>query len=154
VQIITFTDADLEKFYQFARFLLKKLPIDRDRLPADLTDHISMDSYRVQQTSTGQIRLLTEDGELVPLSDLGTGRPTTENVAPLSEILGYINEHFDPGDWSEEDKLGFFADDMNRRLARSEGLNRALDPIINPSEETRRLAFETYFKDRRCIMRI
>lgn len=112
-----------------------------------LITHINMDSYRIQQTSTGQIRLLTEDGGLVPLSDLGTGRPTTENIAPLSEILTYINEHFDPGDWSDEDKLAFFADDMNRRLAKSDGLIRALDPIINPSEETRRLAFETYFKD-------
>ncbi|MDX2229773.1 MAG: type I restriction endonuclease [Leptolyngbyaceae cyanobacterium bins.349] len=147
VHIITFTDAELEKFYQFARWLLKKLPIDRDRLPTDLTDHINMDSYRIQQTSAGQIRLLTEDGELVPLSGLGTGRPTVENLAPLSEILTYINEHFDPGDWSAKDKLSFFADDMNRRLARSEGLARALDPTINPSEETRKLAFETYFKE-------
>jgi type I restriction enzyme R subunit len=91
--------------------------------------------------------LLTEDGELVPLSDLGTGRATTENLAPLSEILSYINEHFDPGDWSEGDKITFFADDINRRLSRSEGLTRALDPAINPSEETRWLAFETYFRE-------
>jgi type I restriction enzyme R subunit len=145
VQILTFPDADLEKFYQFARFLIKKLPIDRDRLPTELTNYISMDSYRIQQTSTGKIQLLTEDVKLVPLSGLGTGKPSTIDPAPLSEILTYVNENFDPGDWTEEDKLSFFADDINRRLAKNEGLNRALDPTINPSEETRKLAFDTFF---------
>ena len=102
-----------------------------------------MDSYRIQQTSSGNIQLLTEDGELVPFS--GLGKPIVTNPAPLSEILSYINEHFDPGDWTTEDKISFFAEDANRRLAKSEGLIRALDPTINPSEETRKLAFETYF---------
>jgi type I restriction enzyme R subunit len=146
VQILTFPDADLEKFYQFTRFLLKKLPIDRDRLPTELTNYISMDSYRIQQTSTGKIQLLTEDGELVPLSDLGTGKPSTIDPAPLSEVLKYINDRYGTN-FIESDKLTFFSEDIFRRLEKTEGIHRALDPKINPSQETQKLAFETYFRE-------
>ncbi|MBD2139649.1 type I restriction endonuclease subunit R [Anabaena sp. FACHB-1237] len=147
VQVITFTDAELEKFYQFGRLLLKKLPFAGDRYPTDLTNYISMDSYRIEETSTGRIQLLTEDGELVPLSDLSVVKPKTDNPAPLSAILAYVNEHFDPGDWSDEDKLNQFTEDMNSRLATQEDLILALDANINPSEETRKLAFESFFQD-------
>lgn len=146
VQILTFPDADLEKFYQFARFLLKKLPIDRDRLPTELTNYISMDSYRIQQTSTGKIQLLTEDGELVPLSGLGTGKPSTIDPAPLSELLKYINDRYGT-DFVESDKLTFFSEDIFRRLEKTEGIHRALDPKINPSQETREIAFKNYYND-------
>ena len=153
VQILTFSDADLEKFYQFARFLLKKLPIDRDRLPTELVNHISMDSYKIKKTSEDDengkpkpILLKAEDGYLKPLSGLGTGQPITENLAPLSEVLDYINEHYGT-DFVHEDKLAFFSEDIFRRLDKSEGIYRALDPKINPSQETQKLAFETYFRE-------
>ena len=35
-QIITFTDADLEKLYVFGRLLLRKLPVKRDELPVEI----------------------------------------------------------------------------------------------------------------------
>ena len=153
VQILTFPDADLEKFYQFARFLLKKLPINRDRLPIELVNHISMDSYKIKKTSEDDenskpkpILLKAEDGYLKPLSGLGTGQPITENLAPLSEVLEYINEHYGT-DFVHEDKLAFFSEDVFRRLDKSEGIYRALDPKINPSQETQKLAFETYFRE-------
>jgi MerR family copper efflux transcriptional regulator len=40
-----------------------------------------------------------------------------------------------------------FANDMGRRLEQQEGLKRAPDAGVNPSEETRRLAFDTFFTD-------
>jgi type I restriction enzyme R subunit len=36
---------------------------------------------------------------------------------------------------------------MGRRLEDQEGLRRALDTGVNPSEETRKLAFDTFFGD-------
>jgi len=36
---------------------------------------------------------------------------------------------------------------MGRRLEDREGLRRALDAGVNPSEETRRLALDTFFGD-------
>lgn len=147
VQVITFSDVYLEKLYQFARFLEKKVQIGGDSLPRDISDRISMDSYRIQQTSTGQIKLLTEDGELVPFTNSDTSKPATEKTGHLSEILDYINKNFDPGDWSEADKLNAFAEDMTHKLEEKEDLIRALNPTINPSEESRELAFETVFKN-------
>jgi type I restriction enzyme R subunit len=145
-QLLTFTDTDLEKLYQFTRHLRRKLPVPPDDLPREITNNINMDSYRIQQTSTGEIKLISEDGELKPISDLGTGRPTEEELAPLSEIVTYINEHFGT-EFTNEDKVRYFAEDMERRLVDKKGLSKALDSSINPSEENRRLAFDNFFKD-------
>jgi type I restriction enzyme R subunit len=105
-----------------------------------------MDSYRIQQTSSGAIKLMDEDGQLKPIAALGTGRPLQEDPAPLSQIIEYINDHFGT-DFTNADKVRFFAENMGRRLEDREGLRRALDAGVNPSEETRKLAFDTFFGD-------
>ncbi len=143
-QVITFSDANLEKFYQFTRHLLRKLKLPDDPLPLEITKNINMDSYRIQQTSSGTIKLMDEDGELKPISALGTGRPQQEDPAPLSQIIEYINDHFGT-DFTSVDKVKFFAENMGRRLEDQEGLRRALDTGVNPSEDTRKLAFDTFF---------
>src|SRR5262249_51985280 len=109
--VITFTDAQLEKYYQFTRHLLRKLKLPGDTLPVEITKNINMDSYRIQETSSGSIKLLDETGELKPISALGTGRPKEEDLAPLSAIVQYINEHYGT-EFTDEDKVHHFADDM------------------------------------------
>jgi type I restriction enzyme R subunit len=143
-QVITFSDAGLEKFYQFTRHLLRKLKPPDEPLPLEITKNINMDSYRIQQTSSGAIKLIDEDGQLKPISALGTGRPQQEDPAPLSQIIEYVNEHFGTN-FTSADKVKFFAENMGRRLEDQEGLRRALDAGVNPSEETRKLAFDTFF---------
>jgi type I restriction enzyme R subunit len=145
-QVITFSDASLEKFYQFARHLLRKLKLPDDPLPLEITKNINMDSHRIRQTSSGAIQLMDQNGQLKPISALGTGRPQQEDPAPLSQIVEYINEHFGTN-FTNADKVKFFAGNMGRRLEDREGLRRALDAGVNPSEETRRLAFDTFFGD-------
>ena len=144
--VVTFHDPGLEKFYQCARHLLRKLRLPDETLPVEITKTINMESYRVQQTSSGAINLLDQTGELKPISALGTGRLAQEDLAPLSEIVQYINEHYGT-DFTDADKVQHFAEDMGRRLEQQEGLRNALDTEINPSEETRRLAFDTFFTD-------
>lgn len=144
-QILTFTDDELEKLYQFLRFLVRKLPVEEERLPVEITENINMDSYRIQQTSTGSIKLLRENGELAPASELGPAVPE-EDQAPLSEILAYVNEYYGT-EFTDEDRIAHFADDMERRLKDQSGLRRGFDTRINPSEEHRRLAFEQFFGD-------
>ena len=144
--MLTFTDAGLEKLYQWARHLLRKLPVRRDTLPVEITGNIDMDSYRIQQTSSGEIKLLREDGALLPISALGTGQPTNETLAPLSELITYINEHYGTS-FTDADKVSSFAQDMERRLSDNDGLARALDPEVNPSLQTRKLAFDSFFGD-------
>ena len=41
-QVITFSDANLEKFYQFTRHLLRKLKLPDDPLPLEITKNINM----------------------------------------------------------------------------------------------------------------
>lgn len=55
-------------------------------------------------------------------------------------------DHFGT-DFTNADKVKFFAENMGRRLEDQEGLRRALDTGVNPSEETRKLAFDTFFGD-------
>ncbi len=145
-QIITFQDPDLEKLYQFARHLSRRLPVPRAELPVEITQNIRMDTYRVQQTSSGEIKILDESGELRPISDLGTGQMVEEDWAPLSEIVEYMNEYFGT-EFIDEDKVSNFADDVYRRLTANQTLRHALDPKINPSAETRRMAFENFLGD-------
>ena len=145
-QLLTFNDIYLEKLYQFARHLHRKLPVTRDRLPVEIKENVNMDSYRIQQTSSGTIALMNEDGKIEPISELGTGKPREDEKVPLSEIVQYINDTYGT-DFTSEDKVKHFAADMHRRLTEHDGLRRALDPAVNPSEETRRLAFEEFFGD-------
>lgn len=35
----------------FSRFLLRKLPVTRDKLPVEITENINLTSYRIQETS-------------------------------------------------------------------------------------------------------
>lgn len=145
-QLLTFADINLEKFYQFARHLVRKLPVPEDQLPREITDQIDMDSYRIQLTSSGEIKLLAEDGALKPISALGTGGIREEERAPLSQIIQYINEHYGT-DFTDSDKVRYFAEDMERRLGDREGVRNALDPAVNPSVENRKLAFGDFFSE-------
>jgi len=142
--VLRFSDPDLEKTYQFLRLLRPLLPVDRPRLPVEVTDKINMESYRVQLTSTGSIALANEDGELSPPADIGTGRSDEDERTPLSEIVEYMNQHFGT-EFSDGDKVRYFAEDMERRLTDNEGLRRAMDPQVNPSRENRLLAFNDFF---------
>ena len=56
-QILTFTDAELEKLYVFARLLLRRLPVKREELPVEIQKNIDMDSYTVKPTASGKIGL-------------------------------------------------------------------------------------------------
>lgn len=144
--ILTFTDVDLEKTYQFLRFLRPLLKIETEPLPVEVTDEINMASYRVQQTASGKIALLDEDGGLAPMSDIGTGQVREEEWAPLSEIITYINDHFGT-DFTDADKVRYFAEDMERRILGTEGFDQAMDPAVNPSQENRRLIFGNFYGD-------
>lgn len=144
--ILRFNDPELEKSYQFLRLLRPLLKIQRERLPRELLDQINMASYKINQTSSGTITLLNADGELKPASDLGTGDQEEVPPVPLSDIIEYINANYGT-DFTDEDKVEYFANDMQRRLEDVQALRTALDPQINPSQEQQQLAFGNYFDD-------
>ena len=142
-QIITFQDVALEKYYQFARYLLKALPKENERLPVDVIENIDMDSYRIQETSSGRV-MINADGTLIQPDE----RPLQllpEEKVPLSEIIQYINENFGT-DFTNEDKIAYFADDMEKRLIDNTTLRQTFNPEIN-SRDNVRIAFNNFFED-------
>ena len=102
-QILTFTDADLEKLYVFARHLNRKLDRRSDRLPYEVLDAVDLDSFRIQQTFTGSIDLVKDNAEIYTTGDGGVPHPTHETDF-LSHILELLNETYGVN-LSDEDKV-------------------------------------------------
>ena len=103
-QIITWVDADLEKFYLFTKLLLKYLPAKKDSLPEEILDMVDMDKFRLQEQENGSIVLNPGDTELVnPTGDghKGDGKPDKDQLAV---IVRELNEKFH-FDFADRDKV-------------------------------------------------
>ena len=93
-QILTFSDAGLEKLHVFARYLRPLLPGDGTELPREVQQNIDMESYRLQRTGSGGIGLSERAGVLDPrTSGIHQGR-AQEEVEALSRIIAELNERF------------------------------------------------------------
>ncbi len=141
-QILTFTDADLEKLYVFGRLLLRKLPVQRDQLPVEIQQNIDMESYRLQQTHAGKIGLKRGTKELQPIKGGVIFDPPPDPVEPLSAILKELNERFGT-DFSEDDKV--FIRTLEERLAGDPALEASVK--VNTPENAR-LTFDHVAGDR------
>ena len=105
-QIMPWTDPDLEKLYSFGRFLLPHLPVAGDVSIINPEDDVALRYYRLERISSGTIDLDTPDAvEVKSPTDVGTGKATDED-APLSDIIGVLNERFGT-EFGEEDRLFF-----------------------------------------------
>ncbi len=141
-QILPFVDTELEKFYEFARHLLRKLPTTRERLPLEVQQNIDIDSYRVQQTSKGKIALRRGTSELDPIGPKGSGYTLTpDETELLSQIIEELNRRFGTS-FNEEDKVCI------RNLEERVDANPALQASqrVN-SRENLRLTFEQVVND-------
>lgn len=121
-QIVSFKDINLEKLYAFLRMLARKLPVTKERLPVEITENVNMDTYRIQQISSGNIELVKATGELKPMEGLGTGKGAGEEKEFLSRIIDEVNERFGT-DFTDGDKV-FFAE-LETRLAGNQTLNQS-----------------------------
>jgi type I restriction enzyme R subunit len=140
-QIVSFKDVNLEKLYAFLRMLGRKLPAEKDRLPVEITDNVNMDTYRIQQISSGNIELEKKTGELKPIEGLGTGKGAGEEKEFLSRIIDEVNERFGT-DFTEGDKV-FFAE-LQTRLAGNETLSQSAK---TNTKEALKLVFAHIFED-------
>lgn len=104
-QIVSFQDVSLEKFYLYCRFLIKKLPLDKDSLPREVVESVDMDRYRIKQTYKGGITLEKKEGELAPLTTKEKKPPVSE-FDRLSAIIEKINE-IGGTQFTEDDKVKF-----------------------------------------------
>jgi len=113
----------LEKLYVFAKALNRKLPRREVRLPYEIRDAVDLDSFRLQETYSGAIDLIPQDGTVS-----GFGDGATYNVGDekdlLSNIVKTLNETYGLN-LTEDDKV-----DMQRirtKLEADQGLRDALE---------------------------
>src|SRR5258708_2520115 len=105
-QIIPYGDPELEMLYSFGKLLLPHLRLSRDNTPINLSDDVELQYYRLERVYSGPIELKQGDAEGVKSpTDVGTGK-ATEEKAPLSEIIGVLNERFGTS-FTDEDRLFF-----------------------------------------------
>ncbi len=140
-QIIPWVDTDLEKLYQFARLLLRRIPPSRERLPVEIQQTIDIESYRVQQRSQGRIQLETGVGELTPMAPVGGYALVPEDMEALSKIIETLNTRFGT-DFSADDRLSILQ--LEQRLGENEALEASLR--ANPPERVR-LTFDHVVED-------
>ena len=93
-QILPFKDAGLEKLYAFARHLQRLLIIDGETLPREVQQNIDMESYRLRQTTSGEVNLSRRAGWVDPMTSAPTQGPVEEDLEPLSRIIAELNKRF------------------------------------------------------------
>ncbi len=141
-QLLTFTDADLEKLYVFARLLKRYYPREQNDFPRDIQEQINIESYRVQRTHTGKITLERGQKEVKPIGADGRHVFPVEEIEPLSRIIRELNERFGT-DFTNEDKV--FIQQLEERLAGDQAL---ADSIKVNTSDNARLTFDYVVNDR------
>ena len=141
-QIVTFTDPDLEKLYVYGRLLLRKLKAKQgEQLPVEIQQNIDVDSYRVQQTSSGKIKLERGTNELEPITGGNIFQPPPEEVEALSAILKSLNDRFGT-DFADDDKV--FIQQLEEKLAGDPALEASVKASV---PENARLTFDHVAND-------
>lgn len=93
-QLLPIPDPDLEKFYHFCRYLIRKLPRTKTRLPLEVQQSIELESYRLKQTYKGRIDLKTGVTENSGSYTVKKPQPSRDELVPLSQIIQDINQQF------------------------------------------------------------
>ncbi len=93
-QIIPYEDAELEKLYQFARYLWRLLPPDATQLPTEILDLIDLESYRLRKTSSGSLAPDPRLEMLEPMLESETYGASDDPKEPLSEIIQFLNDAY------------------------------------------------------------
>jgi len=140
-QLITFEDPDLEKLYVFARHLNRKLPKRKATLPTDVLDAVDLDSFRIQQTFKGRIKLEGEDGGVTGISE-GTPHFAGDEKELLSHIVTTLNETYGLN-LTDEDKVD--VEGMTTKLKENEELKAVM--ISNNTLDNKKYKFDKVVDD-------
>jgi type I restriction enzyme R subunit len=106
-QIIPFQSEDLEEFYYYGKFLLLRLPRDKDPGGFDLGDAAVLTHIRTQLQGDHDLALDAGEGEPVKgLVGEGRGVSGSRPWARLSEIIGLLNDKFGT-ELKEADQIWF-----------------------------------------------
>jgi type I restriction enzyme R subunit len=140
-QVISWVDADLEKFYVFAKLLLRKLPVSRDELPVEIQRNIDIESLAVRKTDSGPIKLQLGADPLAPMGPLPAYTVLPQELEALSQIIKLLNERFGT-EFSDDDKLCI--QQLEQRLE----TNDALEASVRANTlQNARLTFDLVVND-------
>ena len=144
-QIISFEDTTQEKLNIFLRFLIKKLPIEKDPLPTEVLESIDMEAVKIVKKKEGKIKLENEQGELYPMGG-GGGMVIKDEESALSKIIKDVNDRFGTN-FNDSDRVI-----LNNLSAKLMG-NKVLEGSIkNNSKEAARIKFNQIFQDELITM--
>ena len=131
-QIVPYDDRDLEKLSLYARHLrplLREAQIDEDEI--DLSS-VMLKHYRLSKIREKDIKLKEDEEEfLQPGDGAGSAKPNDPQAEFLSEIIARLNEVFNDGEWTENDKVNYLhtvADKLSENAA-------IMDQMRNNSRE-------------------
>ena len=140
-QIIPFKDKDLEKFYAFAGFLVKKLPAEGASLPHEVLNMSDLDNYKPELIGEDAIALTRGEIGIDPKNyGAGTSSAEAEEV-PLSKIIEDLNSQFGTK-FTEDDRV--VIQRMEERLKEDSTLEQQLKV---GSRDAVRLSFEQVAQD-------
>ena len=157
-QVFRLFDADLEKFYRYAKFLLKVLP-RREREELDLSNKVLMQYYKLEKTFAGSISLAAKGGETFdpPSGGLHQGKEEKET---LKELIEKINERFGTNFTNldlvcEQFCRRFETDEHLKHLAREndskkifeDRFNKKFEEALPEEAETNQDLFDTMMKN-------
>jgi type I restriction enzyme R subunit len=131
-QIIPFTDTELEALYMFAKFLKRKLPVERSELPLEVLQAIDIDSYRIRQTSSGKATPERGEPNLEPMTAALRGGVSDDPQEALSEIIRELNERFGI-ELSEADRVTI--EYVREQIAQNAAVSDSLE--VNPLDKAR-----------------
>lgn len=141
-QIMPFQDIELEKFFAFGKYLVMKLPKKDISERLKLNDEVSLEYYRLQKISEGNI-VLEPEGEYTLKGGSETGmKKDKEDKAALSEIINVLNDRFGT-DFTEADKL-FFAQ-IEQELVEDD---KFIFQVKNNSIENLKYSFNDLFDEK------
>lgn len=136
-QIVSFEDIELEKLYVFLKYINKKLPKREKPNIDDITSLVDLDSFRIQETFSGNIKLESKDGEFDPLGSGISKKFVEDERDVLSQIIQRINEIYG-GQITEEDKIDI--ENMKKRVTTNEELQVVMSS--DNSETNKRHKFD------------
>jgi type I restriction enzyme, R subunit len=141
-QIVTFSDAELERLYLFSRYLKRVLPVEREHLPREIQDQIDMESYGIRETASGSFT--PERGSVGELDPRGPNDPrgmSEHEKERLSAIIQELNDRFGAG-LTEKDRISL--EHLESQLNGDASLQAA---ARSNTRENVRLTFEQRAKD-------
>lgn len=105
-QIMPFSDIDLEKYFTYSRYLLKKLPRKDAKDRFQLGDEVALEYYRLQKVAEHNLVLESQEEYGLDVGGEAGIRGSKEEQAMLSEIIKILNTKFNT-EFTNADKLFF-----------------------------------------------